>query len=122
MSVLEPANAAARFALELCTIAALMAWGFQASDAAIVGWVLGLGTPLAFTLIWGAFISPKSPYRLNDPARLVLEIAIFTATTIALATATSDVIALVFAAAVASNIGLMLLLGQRQVGICSPER
>ena len=114
MSVLEPINAAARFVLELCALATCAIWGFRVSDQAVVEWTLGLGATIAFALIWGAFVGPKAPLRLDDPARLVLEVALFSLTAVALAAATSAVLAVVFAAAIVLNISLMLFLGQRR--------
>jgi len=114
MTVLEGANAALRFALELCALAALGYWGFRASNDTLAEWALGLGAPLAFALIWGALVAPKAPYRLQDPARLVVETAVLAAAVLALAAAGSSVLAVVFMFALAVNIGLMVLLGQRR--------
>jgi hypothetical protein len=114
MTVLEGANAALRFGLELCALAALGYWGFRASDDTFTKLVLGLGAPLAFALTWGALVAPKAPYRLQDPARLVLETGVLAAAVLALAAAGSAVLAVVFMFALAVNIGLMVLLGQRR--------
>jgi hypothetical protein len=114
VTVLEGANATVRFGLELCALLALGYWGFHASDDALIEWALGLGAPLAFAMTWGALVAPKAPYRLQDPARLILEGAVFAAAVAALAAAGSAVLAVVFMVAVALNIALMLLLGQRR--------
>jgi len=114
MTVLEGANAAVRFGLELCSLAALGYWGFRASDSTLVEWALGLGAPVAFAMIWGALVAPKAPYRLEDPARLILEATVFAAAVVALAAAGTPVLAVVLMVAVAVNIALMLLLGQRR--------
>ena len=70
---------AVRFLLELCLVAALMIGG------AAVGWWLAVLLPVAFVVVWGWLIAPKSTRRLTDPQRLILEIAIFIATGTALA-------------------------------------
>ena len=95
-------------------MAALSLWGFRASDNLFLEVLLGVGAPLAFALTWGAFIGPKAPSRLDDPARLVLEAVVFGLSAVALASATSTTLGLVFAGAVVINIGLMIYLGQRR--------
>ncbi len=70
---------AVRFLLELCLVAALVVVG------AAVGWFLAVLLPVALVVAWGWLIAPKSTRRLPDPQRLVLEIAIFIFTGIALA-------------------------------------
>ena len=116
MTLLESANAAFRFALELCGLAALGYWGFQASDSVPMQFLLGLGAPIGFALVWGAFIGPKAPNRLADPQRLMLEGTVFGIAAIALVAASSPLLAAVLVVSVAVNIGLMVYLGQRRQG------
>ncbi len=116
MTVLESANAVVRFGLELCALGALGYWGFEAGDGLALNLMLGLGAPLAFALVWGAYVAPKAPYRLADPQRLMLEIAVFGLAAIALLAANVGGLAVVLALAVAVNIGLMFVLGQRRLG------
>jgi len=116
MSLLEGANATVRFALELCALAALGYWGFHTNDSLASDLVVGLGAPLAFALVWGAWIAPKAPYRLDDPVRLILEVTVFAAAVVALVDAANPILAGVLAVAVAINIGVMFLLGQRRLG------
>ena len=54
MGLLEGANAAFRFVLELCGLAALGYWGFQASDFLPMQFLLGIGAPIGFAFLWGA--------------------------------------------------------------------
>jgi hypothetical protein len=112
VTVLEGVNAAVRFGLELCALAALAFWGFRASDGALQ-WLLGLGAPFAFAMIWGAFVAPKAPMRLDDPGRLILEVVVFAAAVAALAV-DRPVLAGIFSVALAVNIGLMMVLDQRR--------
>ena len=116
MTLLESANAAFRFALELCGLAALGYWGFQASDLLPMQVLLGLSAPVAFAFMWDAFVGPKAPNRLDDPARLMLEATLFGLAAIALLVAGAGLLALVLVIAVAVNIGLMIFLGQRGQG------
>jgi len=112
MTLAKDANAAVRFVLELCALAALAYWGFRATDG-VLQWVLGIGAPLAFALAWGALVAPKAPYRLADPARLVLEAVVFVLAAAALAQAGQPELAGVFVVVVALNIVLMFVLDQR---------
>jgi hypothetical protein len=106
-------NLVVRFALELAALAALghSAWvtvGTSAfrPDAAD-------GAPLAFAVAWGLFISPKAPRRLADPLRLVAEGALFALVVAALAAADRPAVAVVFAAAAAGHLALMVRWDQR---------
>jgi hypothetical protein len=87
MAVLKGLNLAVRFLLE---VAALVALGYS-------GWVLGPSTPvsvvllvvlpLAGAVVWGRWVAPKSSRRLPDPTRLAVELAVFGAAALGLATA-----------------------------------
>jgi hypothetical protein len=112
MSALKAVNLLARFLLELCAVVAAGYWGFRASDSALE-WLLGLGAPLVVVMLWGAFVAPKAPSRLPDPARLVLELAIFGVAAIALVAAGSSLLGVALAVAALANIGLMFALGSR---------
>ena len=116
MTLLESANAGFRFVLELCGLAALAYWGFQASESAPMQFLLGLGAPIGFAFIWGAFIGPKAPNRLGDPERLMLEATVFGIAAIALLAADAPVLAAVLMVSFAVNLGLMVFLGQRRQG------
>jgi hypothetical protein len=116
MSALEVLNAAVRFALELCALAALAFWGFTVADTLPLDLLLGLGAPLAFALVWGAFVAPKAPFRLPDPQRLMLEATVFGIAAIALLAAAAPLLAVVLVVSVAVNIGFMVYLGQRRQG------
>ena len=105
-----------RFGLELAAMVALGYWGFQAGDSAVVEWLPGLGAPLAFALVWGAFIAPKAPARLQDPARLGLEVILFVAAVVSLAAAGQPLLATILAGAIAVNLVLTHVLGQRRDG------
>ncbi len=79
----------------------------------ITRWVLGLGAPIAFAVVWGLFISPRAPMRTTDPSRIVLEIAVFGCAVGALAQAERPKLAVVLAVAVAVHLALTFPLGQR---------
>jgi hypothetical protein len=79
---------ALRFACELAAVAAVAWWGWP--------W-LGLVAAAVVVGLWGAFVAPKAARRLRDPARLLLELAIFAAATASLVAVGHVVIAIVFA-------------------------
>ena len=81
------ANLALRFVLELCAFAGLA--------------------------YWGAWIAPKAPSRLLDPARLEAESAVFAVATVAIGASAGVTWGAGFAALVLLNELLMLRWGQR---------
>jgi hypothetical protein len=59
------------FFSELGMLAALGWWGFATFDGAL-GWVVGLGVPLAVATVWGAALSPKASRPLPRPLQLAV--------------------------------------------------
>ena len=107
MTPLEAGNLALRFLLEMCTFAALGYWGFTTFLP------LAIIAPLAAVLTWGTFVAPRARIRLEDPARLAVEVVFFAVGVVALVLADVAVAAAILAVAVAIHIGLMLALKQR---------
>ena len=103
-------NLGLRFALELCMLAALAGWGFSENA------VLGVAAPVAAAVVWGLWIAPKAKRRLRDPVRLAVELLLFGAAAVALAAAGHDLLAVLFAAAVAVNEILLIAWRQRSIG------
>ena len=69
--------------------------------------------PLIAAAIWGRFIAPKAPHRLEDPVRAGLEIMVFGAATVALVSAGAATTGTIFGIAAAGSLLLMVLFGQR---------
>lgn len=109
---MRSANLALRFLLELVALGVLAYWGWQAGTG-VVRMLLGVGAPLAFAAIWGVLVAPKASRRIPDPARLLLELVLFSVVVTALVAVGQPIWALVFAAVVAGNLSLMVVLGQR---------
>jgi hypothetical protein len=107
MSSSEGANLALRFILEMATLAALAFFGF------VTFIPLGIILPLIGVFVWGTFVAPRARRRLEDPARLVVEIAFFASGVVALALAGVIPAAAILAVAVIAHIGLMLAYKQR---------
>jgi hypothetical protein len=108
---MRTANAAARFGLELCALAALAYWGFATADG-IRAVLLGVGVPLLVVIVWGTFGSPGAPLRAAPPLRLTLLAVINGWAVAGLATTGHVVLAVVLGLAVAVNTALLYALGQ----------
>ncbi|KAB7744278.1 DUF2568 domain-containing protein [Nostocoides sp. F2B08] len=69
-----------RFVAELGMLACLGLAGWRLGDS----WPTSLGVavvlPLAGAVAWGRWVAPRASRRLSDPARLMLEVALFGAT------------------------------------------
>jgi hypothetical protein len=93
--VIASVSLALRFLVaELGALAAFVWWGLDRGGFTIV---LGVGAAALVVLLWGAFVGPRAPRRLADPARLGLELVIFAAATAALVDIGHPVLAAVFA-------------------------
>lgn len=103
---------AIRFLLELCVLAAFGYWGW-ANGSGGWRWALVVGLPLAGALVWGRWVAPKAPRRLTDPARLGVEIVIFSLGAAALVAAGRPELGLILAAALMVNTSLAVLWHQR---------
>lgn len=110
--VLESANLALRFLLELCALAALGYWGFQTGKGPIVKFGLGIGAPLLAAVVWGMYGAPGSQAAVTGVMRVGLELAIFGVAAVALYAAGQPGLASVFGVAVMINRALMYVWGQ----------
>jgi hypothetical protein len=68
---------AVRFLLELGALAAVAYWGVATGGGGLAGVALGLGLALLVALVWGVFVAPKAPRRLDGTPRLAVETAVF---------------------------------------------
>ena len=97
MTALGAAANAVRFLVaELGALAAMALWPFAAFGNA-VAIAVAVASVTAVVALWGAFVAPKATRRLADPARLLLELAIFAAATVAFAAAWATVAAIAYA-------------------------
>jgi hypothetical protein len=95
-----------RFLTELALLAGLAVAGARLGDNLVFRIVDAILLPLAAAALWGIFIGPRARRRLPDPARLVVEFALFAGAGLALAL--SDWLAAGIALAVA-GIGFAVL-------------
>jgi hypothetical protein len=113
MEIVKGANLGLRFVLELCVLAALVYWGYQAGNGTWTRIALAIGAPLLAAVVWGVFGAPKASRQLHDPALLLLEIIVFGAGALALAAAGQRTLAVALALVTLLNGILMYVWGQR---------
>jgi hypothetical protein len=91
-----------RFLAELGLIAALGYVGWRIlDDQPAIALLVALVLAAAAATIWGAWVAPKSEHRLEDPARLAVEVALFAVACAALAVAGNGIAAIVLGLAYA---------------------
>ncbi len=106
-------NMAFRFILEMLVLLALFLLGWSRTDSLPVQLFLALAMPAAVMIVWGLFVAPKASRRLDDPARLALELVIWAVGVLAFGFAVSWILAILFGLAVFISLGLMFYWGQR---------
>jgi Protein of unknown function (DUF2568) len=106
-------NLGFRFILELVVPVALLQWGFHSSADLLVQLVFGLGAVAVAIAVWGTFVAPKAPRRLEDPARLALEVVVFGAGVLAFVASGALPLAVLLAVSAIISLTLMLVWGQR---------
>lgn len=69
-----------RFLTEVALLAGLAIAGARLGDGVVFKIVDAVLLPLAAAAVWGMFIAPRARRRLAEPARLVVEVALFAGT------------------------------------------
>jgi hypothetical protein len=100
---LDHVNLVLRFLLELVMLAALAWSAATITDGRWPSVLAAVLAPVVAIGLWGLLVAPGSRQRLPDPARLVVELALFSATGLALAWAHHVALGVVFAVAAAAN-------------------
>jgi len=75
-----------RFVAELGMLACLAWGGWQRGDGLAPSLALAVGLPVSAALIWGRWVAPRAPRRLDDPLRLGVEVVLFTSAVLVVAT------------------------------------
>lgn len=112
LQVVQGANLALAFLLELCMLASFAYWGFRAGDGMGAKVALGLGAPLLAAIVWGIFLAPRAAVPLSQPLHLLLEAAVFLMASLALYASGHPTLAWVFFLAVVLNQALVFAWGQ----------
>ncbi len=107
LAVLQGANLAVRFVLELSALAALAYWGFSLNASVAVRVLAGLGAPVVAAVLWGMFASPRAAVPVPDGVQLLVQLGTFTVAVAALAFAGRPQLAWGFGIAAAVNAGLL---------------
>ena len=107
MELLQSANLALRFVLELCALAAFSYWGFHAPSSRVARIAAAIVAPLVAAVVWILFGAPGAQFELSDPLHLVLEVLFFGGAAVALRAAGRRTYALAFGALAAINRALM---------------
>jgi len=102
----HPANLALRFLLEITALVSVARWGFLLMDS-WPRYLLLVGLPVGFAVVWGVFAVPNDPSRsgrapvaINGSLRLLLELSVFATASCALYASGARVAAWTLAAAV----------------------
>ena len=77
MELIKLINLGVRFLLELGILVSFGYWGFKTGSNTFMKFLLGLGAPILFAVVWGTFLAPKSPMRFHEPWLFLLELVVF---------------------------------------------
>jgi Protein of unknown function (DUF2568) len=109
---MQAVNDGLQVVLEVLVLASLAVWGWQ-EGGDISRWVLAIGIPLAFAIVWFTLVTRYSASKLDDPSRLRLEIAMFVCAAAALVRIGHPVLSFVFVLLAATQLTLTYVLHQR---------
>lgn len=112
MDKLDQYKEALRFGEVLAIMTALGYWGFMTGSSTTVRWLLGIGAPLLAAVVWGAWLTPKAPWRLQGAAALLVELLLFGLAFVALYSAGEKEWALKFGAVYALTY-ILVFAGKR---------
>ncbi|MEZ4727458.1 MAG: YrdB family protein [Caldilineaceae bacterium] len=112
ITLLQGANLALRFLLELCVLAALGYGGLQIGDGLFMKIGLGVGVPLFAAVLWAIFGAPGATHALPGVLHLLLEISLFGLAVVALTVIGHSTLAWALALALVGNEILLRLWGQ----------
>ncbi|MWC30183.1 YrdB family protein [Paenibacillus sp. MMS18-CY102] len=112
MAILLILNLGLTFILELCAVAALGYWGFQAGSNLPLRLILGLGAPTLMVLVWGTYLSPKASIPVEGAWKALMIAIVFALAALALYAAGHPTIAVWFFAIFLLNYMINVLAGQ----------
>ena len=110
---MRAANLGVRFVLELCLLAAWAVVGWHLGGAVVLRVLLAVLLPAAAATAWGLWVAPRATRRLDDPARLGVEVVLFAGAAAGLALAGWPLWGVLLATAYAGNVALGFAWHQR---------
>ena len=108
------ANLGLRFLLELAALSAVGWWGWHTGNSTLGRLALAVVLPLTVGVVWGAFIAPKARVEVSRPVWYGLQVVIFGAAALALASVWSPWAGAAFALIVLTNFALLAIAGERR--------
>jgi cytochrome b len=108
------ANLALRFVLELAALAAVGWWGWRSGGSTLGRVALAVVLPVAVAVVWGLFIAPKARFHVSKPVWYGLQVLIFGAAALALASVWTPVAGIALALIVVANTTLLAFAGERR--------
>ena len=105
------ANLALRFVVELVGVAALAYAAFQISNNAFVRVLATVAAPLLLIVAWALLVAPNTANGLAQPQKDIIGTVLLLLVAAALAVAGQIRLAVIFAAVVLANAGLLFVLG-----------
>ncbi|MGW8885006.1 YrdB family protein [Streptomyces sp. NPDC055749] len=100
------ANEVLAFLLELAALFCLGWWGFAVPDDTVARLLLGVGTPAAAIVLWGAFAAPRARVRLPLAGVLLVKAVVLGGGALAVLGLGHPSAALAFAVVLVANTGL----------------
>jgi hypothetical protein len=107
------ANDAVRFLLELATLIAVAWFCWRQPDRVYVKVLVAVAAPVVIGTIWAIWISANSATVVDDPLRLLLEVAVFGSGVAALLALNQPGWALLMGCVATVHLGMTFPLGQR---------
>ena len=108
------AVSALRFGLELVALFFLARWGWQLNAALWLRWLVSVAAPALALIGLGLWATPRSPFRLRDPAKFGFELLFYGAACLALLSQGAATTALIFGGLVLVMWAASFALGLRK--------
>ena len=109
---MQAANDGLQVVVEVLVLASLAFWGWTEGDE-FGRWILAIGVPLAFAIVWVTLVTHYSASKLDDPSRVRLEIVIFVCAAAALVRIGHPALSVLFVLLAATQLTLTYVLHQR---------
>jgi Protein of unknown function (DUF2568) len=122
--MLQIANLALKFVLELCALASVVYWGWhQGSDQLPLQLLFSVGAAAVFIACWGIFLAPTARRGLSSLQKNMIGAVVLLVAAAALAWAGQSVLALIFAIAIVVNAVLLFVFRDQPVpAVVEPAR